>query len=319
MGWLSNLLGRQSAPLQPAAAATGRSPVASAGDATAPHAGESLQVGAAEGAGAPAVHLLCWVFSTPLPEAQPVPAETQAIELVDRVLRQETLPPELLPRSANVVPRLIALLRQDGASVQALVERISQDPALVVEVMRQAGSARFGHLGPAPDLAQAIQRLGSQGLEMAIARVLLRPLYQSQTGSLVATAAPRLWLHADTLARHGAEQAEPLGASRFDGYLAGLLSDIGWTILFHALQRGGLTSLTRFSHDGLASLTLRAHRLFGRAAAAWQITPAFTAFANDALRVPLTDSVNPLALVLQAAQGPCMAELAGGRVADEAD
>lgn len=318
MGWLSNLLGRQpsrprTAPADSLSVAGPLSEEARAAGIDSPDAGD---IGRADEV--PAGPLLCWLFNTPPPGTTPLPDEAGAIDLVDRVLRLETLPPELLPRTANVVPRLIALLRQDGASMQALVERISQDPALVVEVMRQAGSARFSHLGPTPDLAHAIQRLGSQGLEMAIARVLLRPLYQSRSGSLIAIAAPRLWLHADTLARHGADQAEPIGANRFDGYLAGLLCDIGWTVLLHVLQRGGVTGLTQFSHEGLASLTKGAHRLFGRAASAWQITPAFAAFAADAMRVPLADSVDPLARALRAAHGPCMVELSSGRGADAA-
>jgi hypothetical protein len=315
MGWLSNLLGRQSAPKQPAppAGAVPPGPPGKGGAAQVP----SQKEGEGGASAPPVAPLLCWLFAAPTPEpqTQPLPAEREAIDLVDRVLKLETLPPELLPRSANVVPRLIALLRQEAASVQDLVDRISQDPALVIEVMRQAGSARYGHLGPAPDLPQAIRRLGSQGLEMAIARVLLRPLYQSQAGSLVAVAAPKLWLHADTLARHGTDHANQAGAAGFDGYLAGLLHDVGWTVLFHALQRGGVSRLDQFSEGGIHALTLRAHRLFGRAAAPWQITPAFTAFSVDALRVPLTDSADPLARALLAAEEPSMVELLGGQMA----
>jgi hypothetical protein len=176
-------------------------------------------------------------------------------------------------------------------------------------VLRQAGGAFFAHLGPVADLPQAIHRLGTEGLQMAIARVVLRPLYQAQPGSLPALAAPRLWAHADVLSRLAAEAARAAGLSAFDGYLAGLLHDTGWTVMFHALQRSGVSGLGPLSADGVQAFEGQAHRLFGRAAEGWQITPAFTALAADAQRVPLAASPLELAAALRAVQGPCMAEL----------
>jgi hypothetical protein len=243
------------------------------------------------------------------PGPGPSPAELQALEAIDRMLRLPSLPPELAPRSASLVPQLLALLRQDDLPVPALAERIGKEAVLAAEVLRQAGGAHFAHLGPVHNLPQAIQRLGFEGLQMAIARVLMRPLYQSRPGTLMSVAAPRLWDHADTLARHTAEQARQRGQSAFDGYLAGLLHDTGWTVLFHALQRSGLSSPGLVSVEGSLALEDRAHALFGRAAVAWPITPGFVALATDAASVPLVSSQDPLAQLLRLAQPGCMDEL----------
>ncbi len=300
MGWLSKLFASQPAP-GPAAAPAATRPAAVA--AAAPAAA------AAEPEGLPP--LLCWLLDAPAPtQAALSEAERQALQVLDRVLAQPALSPELLPRAANVVPQLIAMLRQDDLPVPVLAERIGKDPALAAEVLRMAGSSFYSQAGPVQDLAQAIQRLGVEGLQMAISRVVLRPLYQAREGSLTAQAAPRLWAHADALSRHAAEIARKAGLSAFDGYLAGLLHDGGWTVLFHALQRANVGSLAPLSLEGTQAFEQRAHHLFGRAAAGWSITPGFAAFAAEAQTVPLPAAAHPLAVVLHAAQGPCRAELA---------
>lgn len=300
MGWLSRLFGGppQAGPSTPAEA-----PVAAPAAAPAPAPATTAALGPP---------LLCWLFDAPPPQPGLTPAERQALDAIDLVLSLPALPPELLPRAANVVPQLLALLRQQDLPVPVLAERIGKDPVLAAEVLRQAGGAFFAHLGPVSDLGQAIQRLGSEGLQMAIARVVLRPLYQARPGTLPALTAPGLWAHADALSRHCAQVSGSTGTGAFDGYLAGLLHDTGWTVLFHALQRSGLSSLGSFSAEGVDAFGQRAHLLFGRAAAAWHITPAFSAFADDAQRVPLAQSHDPLATALRTAQQACMAELAPG-------
>lgn len=256
--------------------------------------------------------LLCWLLDVPAPATTLVAHEVQALGALDLILAQASLPSDLLPRAANVVPQLIAMLRQDDLPVAALAERISKDPPLAAEVLRMAGTAFFvGGRAPAQDLPQAIQVLGIEGLHMAISRVLLRPLYRGQSGSL-GTATARLWEHADTLSRHCALSARDHGVSSFDGYLAGLLHDTGWMVLFHALQRAGLSDLKPLSLEGVQAFEQRAHRLFALAAERWQITPAFSAFVADAGSTRLEQSDDPMARALRAAQGPCMAELQPG-------
>lgn len=255
--------------------------------------------------------LLCWLFDAPEPEPDLSDGERAALDAVDRVLARPGLPVDLLPRATSVVPQLLALLRHDDLHVDALADRIRHDRALAAEVLKQASSSFFSAGTPPADLAQAIHRLGVEGLQMAIARVVLRPLYQSQPGSITSMAGPRLWAHSDQLAQHTAQAAPALGVSRFDAYVSGLLHDIGLTVLLHALQRAGLSTLGRFSHEGAQALEHRAHTLFGRAAEAWPISPAFTALAADARAVSLEDSRLPLAVALRKAKPACLLDLAG--------
>jgi HD-like signal output (HDOD) protein len=295
MGWLSRLFGSQ-----PPAGRT----LAGAGSPAAPAAATTA---------AERPPLLCWLFDAPPPAPGLAAHERRALDLIDQLLAQPALPAELLPRAANTVPQLIAMLRQDDLPIPALAERIAKDPIIAAEVLRLAGSAFFRGQGPVQDLTQAVHRLGVEGLQMAISRVVLRPMYQARPGTLTAQVAPRLWEHADVLSRHCALAARDVGGSGFDGYLIGLLHDTGWTVLFHALQRAGQTDLRHFSIDAAAAFEARAHPLFGRAAESWNITPAFSAFAADARRTPLERSSDPMAGALRAAQEPCLAELMPAR------
>ena len=319
MKWLSRLLGRQpdSPPVDAASrAAPHPAPPAGGGQAALPPAAAAGAPFSAPATPAPPVAsplppLAAWLLQMPV-EAMPSlsAADRQAIDLLDQLLARPLMPPELLPRSPAVVPQLIAMLRQPDLPVPALAERIGRDPPLAAEVLRLASSSYFRSSGPVDDLGQAIMRLGTDGLQMAISRVLLRPMYQAPAGTLSARVAPRLWDHADLLSRHGAQAARAQGLSPFDGFLAGLLHDTGWSVLFHALQRAGLSPAGPLGLAGAQELELRAHRLFGMAAQGWAITPTFSAFAADAFRTPLASSANPMAALLRQVQPACRAELA---------
>ena len=92
-------------------------------------------------------------------------------------------------------------------------------------------------------------------------------------GPLSALAGARLWEHAESLAGFTAEGARAAGLPGFDGYLAGLLHDAGWTIALRVIDRAPLEIALPPSVDFSVKLTRRAHRLFGLAAQRWNITP----------------------------------------------
>lgn len=258
-----------------------------------------------------------WLFDVPVrPHPQsPNASERRQVELIDDLLQQRSLPGDMLPRAPAVVPQLIALLREPELPIPAMAERIGKDPVLAAEVLRQANGSLFaGSGGPVQDLPHAIQRLGSLGVQMAIARVVLRPLYQAAPGSLGSRAAPRLWGRADVLSRHCAQALRQEGLSPFDGYLGGLLHGTGWTVLLHALQRGGFSATEPLSPEAAFAMEQRAHRLFGLAAQGWAITPAFSAFAGDALRNPIERSQDPIAQAMRRVEPLCLAELKGGEL-----
>lgn len=256
--------------------------------------------------------LLSWLLNCPAPVETPIsPDEQRLLALLDKTLALPTLPDELLPRAAALIPQLLALLRQTDLPVPALAQKVAKDPVLAAEVLRLASSPFYRAQGEIGDLAQAIALIGVQGLQTVIARVVLKPMYGVSAGGLSALAAPRLWEHAEALARHTGVAAHAAGLSVFDGYLAGLLHDSGWTIALRLLDRHAALALPP-SAAFAAALEERAHRLFGRAAERWAITPGFTELGADARACALAQSQLALAAALRGALAPGLAELRAG-------
>lgn len=258
-----------------------------------------------------AVEFLPWLLgSGPLQNTPLTPAELKAAASLDRVIAQPQLPDELLPRAASLIPQLLAMLRQTALPVPALAQQIQKDVALAAEVLRLASSPYYRAQGAVTDLQQAITLIGEAGLQSVIARVVLKPIFEAAPGPLSARAGARLWDHSETLAASAAQSAQAAGLPAFDGYLAGLLHDAGWTIALRVIDRAGIELALPPSADFAVKATRRAHRLFGLAAQRWNITPGFAAVAADALAHPLAQSELPLAVALRGAQAQALAELA---------
>jgi HDOD domain len=251
---------------------------------------------------------MAWLLGCGLPhEGALTTAEQRALAALDKTLALPTLPDELLPRSAALIPQLLALLRQTDLPVPALAQRVSKDVLLTAEVLRLASSPFYRAQGAVSDLEQAIAMIGVAGVQKVIARVVLKPIFDSAPGPLSARAGSRLWDHAEALAKQTAELAAQANLPAFDGYLAGLLHSSGWTIALRLLDRSTLALPP--SHAFASACADRAHRLFGQAARRWSITPGFNALGQDAMSHSLAQSTQPLAMALRAAQGLALADL----------
>ncbi len=250
-----------------------------------------------------------WLLNcAPAPDAPLSMVEQRALVMLDKTLGLPSLPDDLLPRAAALIPQLLALLRQTDLPVPALAQKVAKDPVLAAEVLRLASSPYYRAQGEVGDLAQAIALIGVQGLQTVIARVVLKPMYEASAGRLSALAAPRLWEHAEALARHAGVAAHAAGLPVFDGYLAGLLHDSGWTLALRLIDRQGTLALPPSAAFAKA-LEERAHGFFGRAAERWAITPGFKQLGVDARACSLTTSRLPLAIALRDALAPSLAEL----------
>lgn len=254
---------------------------------------------------------LPWLLgATALTDTAIAPEERQALEAIAKTLVLPEIPDNLLPRAASLIPQLIALVRQTALPTSAIAQRIVKDPVLAAEVMRLASSPYYRVQGDVTDLEQAISLIGLQGLQTVIARVILKPIYQAAPGPLSGRAGPRMWEHSEAMARHTAILSGPAGQPVFDGYLAGMLHDTGWTAAFTIIDRAGLSIALPPSAAFEAALTEQTHRLFGLAAQRWDITPGFTALALDARRNGLAGGTHPLAGLLQQAAQLSLDELA---------
>lgn len=250
-----------------------------------------------------------WLAAPTVCKAEPITEqEKQTLTLLQTLLEQPCVPDNLLPRAAELVPQLIALLRETQLPLNAIAQRVSKDPFLTAEVLRLASSPFYRIHGDVTDLTQGIWMIGTLGLQSAIARVVLKPIYRNAAGATSARhmrTMTRLWEHSEDLTEHMVALAAPGGFDRFDAYLLGMLHDTGWKVVLASLDHAKLELVAQPTADFVVELTELAHRLFGLAAQRWAITPGFSAVAVDARQNGLANGQHPMATLLRQALPLC--------------
>lgn len=237
------------------------------------------------------LRFFCWMLGLPSAPADTATSSTdiaKLMERLDRITASESLRAGLLPRAPHVVPQLMKTLRDEHYSSADVSSRISKDATLTAEVVRSATSA-FQHGGNSGDegeidLARAVAMIGTQGLRRAIANVVLRPIFDARGDTLSARAAVQIWKDADKKARLCAALASQHNIDPFDGYLAGLLHNSGWTAALRAIDgfqdiELGAPDLARA--EVVPQLLRRRDALFGAFAATWQLSPALDEVAAE--------------------------------------
>lgn len=249
-------------------------------------------------------------------------AEARWLTEVDALIAADKGRGELLPRAAGLIPQLLNMLRDDNHSSNDLADRMSRDANLVAELMRLANSAAYRRREPVTDLADAVRRVGTLGVRQAIAKVVLKPMFDAQAGTLSGRAAPRLWQHSQAQADLCRAIAVSRGMDPFEAYLGGLLGNIGWTAGLRALERvleqHPAPAGTRFSAAFKQEFRLRRDRLFVQLLTAWRINPALHEAARDVQQAgSFAAAADPLAQALLAGErlaswhllGPAEAEV----------
>jgi HD-like signal output (HDOD) protein len=267
----------------------------------------------AETAIATPIELQCrfaqWLFGLPLAplriEAAP-PADRVArlLEQLDHVIASVSLRAGMLPRAPHVVPQLMKALRDERYSSVDVAERISKDLVLTAEVIRSATSAFQRDDETDIDLARAVAVIGTQGLRRAIASVVLRPIFDARGDSLSARAAGQIWKDADRKARLCTALATQSNLDPFDGYLAGLLHNTGWSAALRAIDGFAEPQLGphELAHPAvLPELLKRRDALFGALVQPWQLGRGLGEMAGDVGRHGLAAAASPLGAALRTA------------------
>jgi HD-like signal output (HDOD) protein len=301
-------------PARPASAAVAFAPLSAAPAAATPSA--SADPGADHAVVAETVaeeplatrnlHFFCWLIGSPANAgARPASGALvgEMLGRVDEIIASETLRAGLLPRAPHVVPQLMKTLRDEGYSSADVASRISRDVVLTAEVVRSATSVlQRGDDGEEIDLARAVQVIGTQGLRRAIANVVLRPIFDAKGSSLSARAATQIWKDADRKARLCAAFAGQAGLDPFDGYLAGLLHNSGWTAVLRAIDN--LEDLAigaaEVSHPEVVPQVIRRRdALFGALVGPWKLGALMDEIAEEVGSVGLENVRSPLGIALR--------------------
>lgn len=225
--------------------------------------------------------------------------ESGCIQTLDHAIESDSARALLLPRAPQVVPQLLAALRDDNVCTTALAQRVARDVVLRAEVLRLANSAHHGVASEVTELPQALALLGTQALRQAVTRHVLRPIFDAPAGSLAARTSTLVIHLGERKAALCAAIAAAAAQDPLEAYLAGLVHAIGWSAVCRALDTA---PGPRVSHAFADALALRRERLFGRIVAPWQLGPTLTELALELGQHGRADPTRPLARTLRLAQ-----------------
>ncbi|ALK97790.1 hypothetical protein AB595_18200 [Massilia sp. WF1] len=169
--------------------------------------------------------------------AAPPEVETRILDEVRILGLQPFDAAGLVPRVPEAIPKLLASLNDEDASVAELARQVAQDVVLTAEVIREANSAYYRPIAPVKNLEAAIMMLGQNGLRMLLARVAFRPLVNMQADGFARVAAPRVWNQSISCALAASLMAPGLSTSVFEAYLAGLMQNVGLVVAFRLADR----------------------------------------------------------------------------------
>lgn len=253
-----------------------------------------------------------WLVETgPLIDASLHESERQLLAQLDAALACDATRATLLPRTPAVIPALLGSLRDEGQSAQALAQRVMRDPHLVAEVLRMANSVQARGGAAVLDIAEAVHRLGTDGLRRAIARVLLKPIYDGQGDTLSARCAAKLWMHSEAQAEACQDEAAARGLDPFEGYLTGLLHNIGWTAVLRAIDRSDGGAPARYSTAFADQIERRRESFFALLVLPWQLGDALAALAVELIDSDLDAVGGALGEALRAADAQASREMLG--------
>lgn len=217
-----------------------------------------------------------WLSGAIAGEAPPG-APQRLLDELDRLAEHPGDAAELVPRMPEVIPRLLRSLRDDAISGAELARQVARDPVMVAETIREANSSYYRPAKPVRTIDAAVMVLGQNGLRMLLARVAFRPVIGMAAGSCAREAAPRLWLHAERCALAGALLAPGLDADPFEGYLAGLMLDMGLVVAFRLADRILEGPFVPQDEAFAAAVLDGARELSARIALHWELPPPIAA------------------------------------------
>jgi HDOD domain len=246
--------------------------------------------------------LFSWMIDIPVSAgAAPGGRERRALQRLDHIAADPASHYGLLPRAAAVVPQLMARLRDASASSSQLTQFVARDVTLVAEVIRTANSPYYRRGDAVVELHHAIRAIGVVGLQSAIARSLLKPVFQASGGDLVTRSAKRLWTHTEFKAQLCAALARLEGIDPFEGYLAGLVHDAVWSAVLRTLDGVQSTEPWSFNPSIVMALGLRRDHLFEIITKHWKLSPGLTDLAHDVARRGLLSATSKAGHVLATA------------------
>jgi len=201
-----------------------------------------------------------------------------------------------VPAQPFAALRVLDIVDDPDASAARLAKVIEVDPVLSFRVLRAANASWQGSARSIGSVSRAVSLLGFTAVK-AIAAAATTPLLLSDAPAGLADH----WAHSIAVACASGVAAGVMGVSKNDAFSAGLLHDLGSSLLYHADRSGYRTMLERVPPGGLLAAEAetfgQAHPAVAEAALSeWQFPDTLVEAVGNhhrALRIvsPLTQAV----------------------------
>lgn len=135
-----------------------------------------------------------------------------------------------LPPAPTVMTELLRLFSDPDRDLDRIVELVSLEPSLTVEVLKLCNSASFAGSQPISDVFGAVSRLGFYEVYSVVA-ALMGARVVAVTDPRSGVDRSKLWRHSVVTAVAAGALARQVGEEESIAFTCGLLHDIGKTVL----------------------------------------------------------------------------------------
>jgi putative nucleotidyltransferase with HDIG domain len=208
----------------------------------------------------------------------------------------------LVPAMPAIAVQCMHLLEDPNQTFKKVGELVGKDPVLASRVLRLANSAAFPAKSIATTLEQAIPRMGTEGLKLALVHYSMYQAFSSRDAR-IQSAFRGIWEHSLAVALIAKEIATQMGrqgaVDAGVAYLAGLLHDVGKPVVAALLLEAEKLASVRksavpwISHKVWRQVVDRSHRNIGVALAQRWRLPA--EICNAIEKCAVYDATAPLA------------------------
>lgn len=192
--------------------------------------------------------------------------------LTDIILKRLEHDSLLVPAMPAIAVQCMKLLEDPNQTFKNVGKLVGKDPLLASRVLRLANSAAFPGKSQATTLEQAIARMGTEGLTLALVNYSMYQAFSSRD-ERIQSSFRGIWEHSLAVALIAKEIAEKLeGPKTVDSgaaYLVGLLHDVGKPVVAallleaEKLVSGRKSSVPWISHNVWKRVVDRSHRTIG--------------------------------------------------------
>ena len=202
-------------------------------------------------------------------------------KLTDIILKRLDSDSLLVPAMPAIAVQCMRLLEDPNQTFKMVGELVGKDPVLASRVLRPANSAAFPGKSPATTLEQAIPRMGTEGLKLALVHYSMYQAFSSRDAR-IQSAFRGIWEHSlavALIAKEIAGQVDSKGSVDAGvAYLAGLLHDVGKPVVaallleaekLHSVNKSAVPWI---NHNVWRQVVDRSHRNIGVALSRrWQL------------------------------------------------